>query len=268
MTVCIAATSTIGDDPLLVQCTDLMGSTSETSAETSFKFHQLSSHFSALLAGPISGARELATVIGTVFRQQEPRTMPEALVQIRTGIGIFRSAYAEAHLQATLGISYEEFKAKGKTALPDDLFHSLAWDIRNYAPDIELLVTGFFGKLPAIFKVSWDRTSSDTKVWNCSDFGVIGSGTSLAESSLFNRNQDSTDGFAETVYNVFEAKRAAEKAPYVGKKLILIVRRADQPSQILMQEGIKFFDRQVARFGPRRLRLPAFPQDAFDTTDP
>src|SRR5207302_1259127 len=119
-------------------------------------------------------------------------------------IGLYKADFANSLIQATLGMSYEEFKDKGKTLLPPKLYGSLLTDIRAHRSGAELIIAGFAQTehvvTPVLFKISWD-----TVAW-CRHFAVIGTGTILAEASLFNRSQNTEYQLGPTLYHVYEAK--------------------------------------------------------------
>jgi len=265
MTVCIAASTAIKGVPAVVLCVDMMGSTDYTSSETIHKFYPVGPDFFALLAGTLSDAGEFARLVRSRLSTEKPADQSALLRQIRAAVRDFKHAMAETHIETAIGISYDEFRRKGKKTLPEDLYRSLCWEIRNQQTDVELLIAGFLpvpGKperlIPAIVKVSFG------KVWYSDNFAVAGSGAGIAEPALFHRNQNSLDTFEATVYQVYEAKCLAERSPGVGRRLIMLVLRPKQRPLVLTEPGIKFLDKQVKRFSPRRLKLPDFPDGMFD----
>ena len=264
MTVCIAASTTLNGVPAVVLCVDMMGSTDYTSSDTVHKFYPLGFDFFALLAGTFSDAGEFARIIRSRFAVEKPADFPELLRQVRTAVRDLKHGMAETHIEIALGISYDEFRKKGKVTLPEDLYRSLAWEIRSQSPNVEVLVAGFLpapGKsghpVPTIIKASFG------KVWHSENFAVAGSGTGIAEAALFHRNQNSLDSFETTVYQVYEAKCLSEKAPGVGRRVIMFVLRPGQRPLVLTEGGTKFLDKQVKRFSPRKLNLPPFPDGMF-----
>ncbi len=134
---------------------------------------------------------------------------------VRAGIGKYKRSFAEAHIQSRLGISYEEFQEHGSSSFPEDICRELSWEIKNHYSQAELIVTGFVGNAPIIVKVSGDSA------WECDSFAVIGSGTGIAEASLYHRDQSFFTKLDRSIYQVYEAKRLAEKAPSVGRMTVL-----------------------------------------------
>jgi len=194
MTVCIAASSIFNSDPMIVLCADMMGSTDWSSSETTPKWRPVGTDFYALLSGPISNARELAAACHRSFSMSDtPQRTTDVLGIIRRAIGYYKEGLAEAHIHGRLGISYQEFRLRGKSELPDELYRDLCSEIKNHYSDAELIIAGFIDRKPNIFKVSGDT------VWSCDSFAVIGSGTLIAEASLFHRQQSFMNGKDRTL---------------------------------------------------------------------
>jgi hypothetical protein len=286
MTICIAAstqvtmlnkeTAWVNANPAIVMCTDLQGSSDSSSAETLIKTEPLPYGFAALLSGPSSDSRELVEVIRSVLEEtplSEDRPYKN-LRLLRRAVAKYRRQCSEAHNGAALGISYRDFRTNGKEQLPEDLYSALSWEIRNYRSGVEVLLVGFlkaevkipgiepgFMHMPVIYKISEDR------VWVCDHFGVIGSGTTIGESSLYHREHTTVNSLDRTLYNVYEAKRLGEKAPGVGRKTILSILRppADDgvlPWEIIRQGGIDLLESQFQRYGPQPVKdLEPIPQE-------
>jgi len=249
MTVCIAASSIFNNDPLIVLCADMMGSTDWSSSERTPKWRPVGTNFYALLSGPISNARELVASCHRSFSMPDaPQRTTDVLSIIRRAIGYYKEGFAEAHIQGRLGISYQEFRLRGKSELPDELYRDLLSEIRNHYSDAELIITGFIDGKPNIFKVSGDS------VWSCDSFAVIGSGTLIAEASLFHRQQSFMNGRDRTLYCVFEAKRLAEKAPGVGKVTQIFVVRPDHTLEMVQGEGFNVLEKYLTELSPKEVQ--------------
>jgi hypothetical protein len=286
MTICIAAstqvtmiaadTAWINADPAIVLCTDLQGSSDSSGAETLIKTEPMPFGFAALIAGPSSDAREFVEAIRGVLEEtplSEDRPYKN-LRLLRKAVARYRRRCSEAHIGVALGISYTDFRTNGKTQLPDDLYASLSWEVRNHRSGVEVLLAGFLKAkvsfpgitpglmyMPVIYKISEDH------VWVCDHFGVIGSGTSIGESSLYCREHTTVNGLDRTLYNVYEAKRLSEKAPGVGRKTSLSILRPPAgdgvlPWEIIRQGGIDLLESQFQRYGPQPIKgLEAIPQE-------
>jgi len=231
---------------VLILCTDMMGSTDSSSAETTYKIHMHSGNFCGLIAGQVASAREL--VSACLVELDAPPAISkfsEVLTRVRAGIANYKNAFADSHVQSRFGISYLEFRKSGRSAFPADVFREVSWEIKNHYSQAELAIAGFIDKAPMIVKVAGDTA------WECDDFAVIGSGTAIGESSLFHREHNHHYGLDQSIYHVYEAKRLAEKAPSVGKKTMLFVVGPGGDMQTLRPSGFKILDEYFQRLSPR-----------------
>jgi hypothetical protein len=257
MTVCIAASSIFNNDPLLFFCMDMMGSTDFSSAETTWKWTPLVSGFYSLISGPISTAREITSLCRAELVDVHTENINGILDRLRDALGVYKARFADAHLRSRMGMTYEEFHREGRTALPEELFRELSYEIKAHYSSVELIIAGFITAKPVIFKISSDS------VWFCEDFAVIGAGTQIAEAALFNREQSFMTGRNRSLYCVYEAKKLAEKAPGVGKKTRLYIVHPDQSMESLESPGFQVLDAHFERFAPRLMGTPLMPDDAF-----
>ena len=249
MTVCIAAKTHTPQGARLVLCADMMGSNDLSSAETTWKIHKHSGDFYALIAGPIAVARELA---GVCLRElNEAATLArfaDVLVCVRNGIGEYKRLFADAHIKSRLGISYEEFQRHGSSSFPKDVYNEVSWEVKNHYSQTELIIAGYVGGAPMIVKVTADSA------WECDDFAVIGSGTGIGEASLFQRSQSFSTSLDKSIYQVYEAKRLAEKAPSVGKNTMLFVVSPGE-IQAMYAEGFQILEEYFQQFSPRPVAI-------------
>lgn len=183
--------------------------------------------------------------------------MADILRSLRAGIGAYKRQFAEGYIQSRLGMSYDEFYERGRSRIAEDVYREISFEIKNHHSGAELIVAGFLFGNPVIFKIG-----SDT-AWSRDDFAVIGSGTTLAEWSLFHRNQSFLNSRVATVYNVYEAKRLAEKDPHVGRGTQLSIARPNAHLESISENGLKSLEKYFCRFGPRRVKLSELPPDSF-----
>jgi hypothetical protein len=109
------------------------------------------------------------------------------------------------------------------------------------------------GLQPFIFVVDDTNDHKDT-VRLETDFATIGSGSYIASSTLFHRNQHWERDLMYTMYSVFEAKRFAEGVPGVGPTLLSMDVLAPGSIQSLSDAGYKYCEKLWSRFGPRPIR--------------
>lgn len=255
MTVCIAAAS-IADGPLIVVCMDLKGSTEYTSAETTSKWRVLRHDFYALISGPVSAARELASACHIALGEQPPVSMAQVLRRLRRGVGLYKKRFADEYSYSRFAMSYETFMKTGNVRFPDLFYQSLT-EIKQLYHPAELIAAGFLGNAPVLFKISGGE------VWSCDDFAVIGSGTLLGEAALSNREQHMQYGQNRTLYNVFEAKTLAQRAEGVGERTNMFIVRPQEHVTQVMPDGIKTLREYFQIFGPQAVHVVDFPESAF-----
>jgi hypothetical protein len=274
MTVCIAA-RIVTNNSAIVLAMDMRGSVEWASAETTYKWIPFKkSGFHALIAGPISTARELARFCGDyVDAAPTLNTQTDIVLALRRGIGKYKREFAEAHVQSRLGITYDEFRTSGKSTLPEDLYRDVAWEIKNHYSNAELIVAGFLPPAslcqevseregrrvvgtPYIFKVSGDSALT------CDDFATIGSGGALAEASLLHRSQNLNHSLARTLYQVYEAKRLSERADGVGAKTRLIILYQDS-IRYIKEGGLDLLAQDFKRLSPQSVIGTDIPTEYF-----
>jgi len=275
MTLCIALKATdwnAGTEPLppaLVLCTDSLGSTDFSSTETISKTEMLPHGFVALLAGPISTARELVEILREQMGAGLVGTV-HLIEQIRRCLTIYKHRFAEAHIGARLGMSYREFREQGEQGLPADLYRQTAWEVRDHYLGVALIVAGFAtepqygGREAVIIKLD-----TDDRVSVCDAFAAIGSGALLAEANLMQRDYLSMAPVELATYIAYESKRLGERAPGVGKQtgiMAILDRPGGAIVDAFMADNLPLLDREFKRFGPQPLtvrKLRPLPTDVW-----
>ena len=86
------------------------------------------------------------------------------------------------------------------------------------------------------------------------EFAAIGSGQYTALSSLYRREQDSTNSLRRTLYKVYEPNRLSENVPGVGKKYIAVyVLHSDGHVEELTRDGYEYLSDLYDEFGPQKM---------------
>lgn len=196
MTLCIAAKAVHS----IVLC-----------ADTSYWHSSLTDGIVGLLSGNVARARELAEICRKSF--DEPRV--DFLQCLRECLGKLKHGIAETLVQGRLGVSYEDFLCSGKEWFSEEVFSSLNLEIAQTKTGVEMIVSGFFNSEPVIAKISDDDVVLEDH------FSTIGSGSYIAEASLYSREQSKWTSRNTTLYQLYEAKRLGEKAPGVGRQTFL-----------------------------------------------
>lgn len=246
----------------LVLCMDTLGSTGYSSAENVSKHWFLPHGFVALIAGTVHVAREFSAIVSGQLKDCE-LTPTEILSRLRESMTILKHRLADEHLGAAVGMSYSAFQEYGASALPRDLYRTLAWEVRNQIVDVELIVAGFIKHQSVLVKLS------SGKAMICDHFATIGSGGFLADASLLQREHSELCHFNLAVYRVYEAKRLSERAPGVGPSTsIMVLHDSIDKTELDLfhQERLPLLDQEIKRFGPKRLGvsdLKPLPKDAY-----
>jgi hypothetical protein len=88
----------------------------------------------------------------------------------------------------------------------------------------------------------------------------------LGEASLFQRSQNLSDGLYKTIYQVYEAKRLAERAEGVGEKTQLMVVWHNGRMQAINDTGIMILKSAFVKLSPQPVKdTLILPKEAFDT---
>jgi 20S proteasome alpha/beta subunit len=276
MSLCIAAiTKRYSPNPKIVLCFDKKISTDVSSAETEFKFDFITGQkLCVLLAGTVTAARELIAVYGSSLRDKKVGEL-ELLEALREPPRIKKRRMAEAYIQSSLAISYNEFLKTGKQQLPDDIFHGVVRHIQEMTLGVELIIAGFataspgMAPAPVLFRFAWEEVERHH------NFATIGSGAPAADQCLFRRRQSQINTqLAETMYNVYEAKRFGEQSPTVGAETIMAIVEPGPLDGVVQTttvkpNGFSILEKLYAQYGPRPIQdIPEFGEDSFNPPVP
>ncbi len=258
MTLCIAALCDLkarektAIDDVVVGCFDWRIETGTSSAQTAFKFSKLNKRWAVMMAGPLAQARELSNMYKAFLNSEgDSITNVNVLEKLREPSIRFRQSLASAYTQSTVAMPYDAFLRDGKTQLPEDLFRQISYDIAQQKLEAELILIGLLGRHFRIFECFAGE------VHEAEDFAVIGSGKTIAESALYQREQSDIRSLSLSIYAVFEAKRLGENAPGVGTKTTTVIIHRDSENnldyELVTSAGKNFLEKQFERFGPRKV---------------
>jgi hypothetical protein len=235
------------------------------SAETEVKFEKLHDHWLALMAGRVDQARELMGLYAGLFASEDVTTI-NSLEMLRRPPRLLRERLADTFTHTQHAMSYHEFLTNGKGQLPEDIHRQTTYAISLQQIEADLILIGYIGETTPKFRLF---TCAGGEVTACSNFAVIGSGTSIASSVLYQREHISYRSVQAALYTLYEAKKLAEIAPGVGKITSYFLlgppkEGAACVSQDWVSEnGERFLNRQFRRFGPRKLDVPELPEGFF-----
>lgn len=260
MTLCIAAeTNGLFGDQRVVVGFDWRIETQTASSQVGFKFEVLSDNWIALLAGPLVQARELTLKYSVLLRADEDSlTEGNVLEYLRGPAFEIRKSLAEAYTRSTAAMSYEDFLEHGESMLPEDLRRQIAFDISKQRVEAEVILVGWVESGFEIFQIL------DGNVTRSSDFATIGSGSHVAEVTLYRHEQNSLKDLGQTLYAVYEAKRLGEISPGVGTATsigILFHNEKGVGFEFASDDDKAFLERQFRRFGPKAVKYMGLPPD-------
>jgi hypothetical protein len=251
VTICIAACCNYSREggKKIILCTDWQVSSYLGSAETKHKQEWIGKGFHCLIAGD---PREADSVIA-IMKQN----FQGAGVVDETNIRplVEKSFYArlkerrDALAQARFSMSHAEILQYGKDRLPSGHFVKYLDDAAKIGLDIELIVAGFAAGDNVIVEI--DRnTVSMPDVFSC-----IGEGAFLARASLLRRELTDVVEFGRALYEVYEAKRAAERVNSVGKRTLISVVEEDGNRKSFILNKMDYLEAQYAQYGPKETPL-------------
>jgi hypothetical protein len=269
MTLCIAAYAGEFDDAGALQtsicfCADARIETHASGAETEYKFRKIAARWAAMIAGVIGRSTELLELY-SAHLANEKMDDPVSIEALRLPPQLMKRRLAGEFISSMTGLTLDEFTAQGQTLLPSSLYENLWNDIARIEIGCQLVLIPI-DQTRKLYSI--DRDGSLT-IHN--EFCAIGSGASNAEAWLHYRQQRSSFGLAITTVHLLEAKRFAENAPGVGKKVDFAV--LDDQKRLIQyseQAGKKGEDEAWKRYGPRKIPssatmvLEGFPPTPWD----
>lgn len=220
MTVCIAAicengkATVVAADRMFTSPLNLEFETEEQ------KIENLLPSCVALTAGSSSAATEvLEGTRRSIFNSKEP-SVEQVACEVKDQYTVIRSnKIEETIILPTLGADFMDQRQKGKT-LPEylqvqgQMYQQLVTVANQFNLQLELIVAGVDKSGSHIFIVTHPGTYYSLDKLG---YGAVGTGGIHASISLSLSAQTWRRGLFETLYSVYDAKRAAEVAPGVGE---------------------------------------------------
>jgi 20S proteasome alpha/beta subunit len=252
MTLCIAAECR----GYVIVGSDTRAEDGYTSVENQNKLQLIQGVWPVLIAGTISRANDLVQMIDLEFESVqssgEKITGRNFATILKQAVRKQKYQLVDESIVRQLGISYVDFLEKGRTSLSDESFAAIETEIRGIQLDCELIAIFFHQHGSYIYRVA-----SDCTVVKVDHFCCIGSGETLAHSSLSFREHESDQILRTSLYRVFEAHQMAKRAPGVGEYFAVSVFNQDKSGKIIWRRlsdgGYSKLERLFKRFGPKRI---------------
>jgi 20S proteasome alpha/beta subunit len=273
MTLCIAVECRGGN---VILASDFRGEVGFTSAENQNKLVWVEDTWPVLIAGTVPRAYDLVATINREFaaarkarKVVDKSTVPHLL---REACRRQKYELANTITAREFGISYGTFLKNGKEFLSEKAFEDVETSIRLQELDCDLIFVFFDERKPYLFQICGETVEVD----EADNFCCIGTGSDLANASLFSREQNYDQALRTSLYRVVEAASQARRAPGVGEQFAVSVFHQDRRRTIVWQRvtdrGMDRLVSYVSRFGPRRIRGVRFDVDTmletFDESEP
>jgi hypothetical protein len=223
VTICIAAVLPASKRVVLVSDKRMSGSW--TSVEAAFKYAILDSRnpWAIMFAGHTPEFEPVTRFIqGELRKYKEPAPVEKVIEFCEAAQKARIVKRIETEVLQNFALSRDEFVQRGREYFGQELFNSLAQQIRDVRSDVYMLVAGFgpdnFGR---VFEVSFEGivTRHDQLL-----FGAIGDGKIIALGNLYTHSAlCHTPRMAEVLYRLLAAKFASESAPTVGPQTIAMI---------------------------------------------
>jgi hypothetical protein len=236
MTICIAGPS--NPTGTIFCATDMMlsmGDLSMSGDSITTKMAYYGENWVMMMAGNLSPYRDIrdnfvdsmAKVGATALNR---RTFAEAL---RESFQVERRRRAETDILSPFGLTFDNYRDEGPKLGPE-MFSRILYGLNELDLGIALLVAGFDDELPTLFKVDGKGLATNYQCpW------AIGSGEQAALGYLFSTQTSMFASEEEVFYRVCCAKFAAEAAPGVGKKTLIVrIKKGEDKKTIFTDDDI------------------------------
>jgi hypothetical protein len=270
MTLCIAAVCDDRHkaDPKIVLCADMEREMEGIGAsETEDKLGFVRTGWPTLSAGTITKADDLRQVYAEYLAAHFTEITEFNLKdQLRIPAHTQKERLVDEYLRQTYAFNREYFFGPGSTALPHPFVSTVTENISRIKLDSSLIIAGFLNETDfssgkasprpflAVVEEVTDVSGAQEYVKLEYEFAAIGSGQYTALSSLYRREQDSTNSLRRSLYKVYEANRLSENVPGVGKKYIAVyVLHSDGHVEELTKEGYDYLSDRYDEFGPQKI---------------
>lgn len=225
-------------------------------------------HWHALFADRVSSAHDFASTLKETLRP-ERFTDTNLVDKLTEGSVAHKEKLIDRLVRLKFGFSFGHFREHGSSEVPDDVRNRLWYEIEKLDYGCEFIVFGFLSGVPRMLDIN--RYGD---VERSEHFSAIGTGATVAESSLFARGQTSTTELNDTIYNAYEAFRVACRAnpPGVaGGPLIRIFEPDNNDRDLIISRyvttsGRKTLQKCFDKYGPKKTKnIPTLKDDDFFT---
>jgi hypothetical protein len=190
-------------------------------------------------------------------------------VKLNEASSAHKRKLCERYVEQRWGITFERFLTRSKSELTAEVRNRIWHDLGELEFDCDLIVVGFTSGIACLLGIQ-----SDGEVIRYENFAAIGTGKLIAESVLFQREQQNTDSFRRTLYNVYEAARLGRIAPGVGEtdSFIMLAPPVADDSDVgvshVNRNALHLLEEAFEAVGPKALtNPPEITDEHFDLSD-
>jgi hypothetical protein len=224
MTLCMAAAcyDLENDKNYVMTAADRRAEVDWAGGDVAYKYGFAKKGWPALFAGELSKAEDFLATSRAYFKQDgEPLTPDNVLDKFNEVSSLHKEKLCRRWVRQRFGISFERFLVQGNGELPQDVRARAFHEIAQLDFGCDVITFGFIpmerrpGEMVGVpFIIEIDKYG---EVHFQQNFAAIGTGSPIALSVLYQREQASYRAPEETLYHLYEASRlASATAPGVG----------------------------------------------------
>lgn len=251
MTLCVGAQCLWDGEVAIVGAFDERVETNMAGSNSEFKYTPLNGSWGAYLAGPVAQARELIEIYIEHLASAKI-TRSNVIEQLRIPARKMKARLANTVTHQLVSLSHEEFLKRGQQSFTQEMCRHVEMQIASARFEAQLILAGLVDGSPSLFAIDADDVHKIT------NFATIGSGSSIAQSVLYQREQSPLTDISRTLYSVYEAMRLGRNAPGVGPCRIMMVLSASKDSAktpmlmtMLAPESLEVLGKLFEAFGPK-----------------
>jgi hypothetical protein len=243
MTLCMAAICwDVENDTEMIICgSDKRAEVSWAGGNVALKFAWAKPGWAALFAGEVSKAQDFLSTCRSVldYESGDPLTRDDLFDKFNQASIAHKEKLCRRFIPQQLGIDFDRFFTHGEDELPSDIRARIFHEMAQLEFGCELLIFGFTKRVN-VFGVQVvesqiieiDRYGEVSLHQN---FGSIGTGSVIAKSTLYQREQTHIRSPEQTMYHLYEAaKLAAGTAPGVGEiDTFLIIKPSEDETEVV-----------------------------------
>jgi hypothetical protein len=250
MTICLAAICDNGN--AIVVASDREVGVGFTSTELDrAKVGPLFNDWHHAIAGTVHHATEVIIEATRMEKSLPSLASFDVKTALEKAYQKVRMAKIEATILASRGWNLADFQQYGTQRLSPGIYSGIDTQMSLYDLRADLLVFGFGTDGVSIITIGNPGVGIDH--WRLG-FWCIGSGSTLAQASMFSRDYSAAWSIEKAAYTVYEAKRIAERATGVGDNHTdVIVVRPSKKVTVLPDETKQLLEKTYEKLKPREL---------------